>query len=112
MPRLPQGHGHLGAVLLLEKGVVAHVVNVGVAANHPGREEMIVLQRLLQLLPLLGKAGVQQNAAVVIQPVKGDQLPAFQHPGAAFDLFQFHIASSLFSLWMAALPRLHGGRAV
>ena len=51
MSRLPQGHGQLRAVLLLEVGHVAHVVDVGVAADHPHGGEACPLEALLQVSP-------------------------------------------------------------
>lgn len=83
MPGLPQGHGELRAVLLLEVGHVPHMVDVGVAANHSHRGEAFPLKGLLQLLPLIVEPGVQQDAVVFIHLVEGDELPALKDPGVA-----------------------------
>ncbi len=72
MPRLPQGHGQLGAVGLLEIGHIAHVINVGVAANHThGREPPRFPKASLQVFPLIVQTGVQENTMAVVQLVKG-----------------------------------------
>ena len=95
VPRLAQAHGQLGPVFLFQIGHVAHVVDVRVAADHAHRLQAVVRQGLLQLLPLLDQACVQQDALVRIQAIHRDQLPAFQHPGVVLYLFQFHISSLL-----------------
>ena len=83
VPGLPQGHGELRAVLLLEVGYVPHMVDVGVAADHPHGGEAFPLKGLLQLLPLVVEPGVQQDAVVFIHLVEGDELPALKDPGVA-----------------------------
>ena len=87
VPRLPQGHGQLGAVGLFEIGHIAHVINVGVAANHTHGREPRFPKASLQVFPLIVQTGVQENTMAVVQLVKGDELPAFQHPGIPLDLF-------------------------
>jgi len=74
------------------------MVNVGMAAQDAHRGQVRVPQGGFQLLPLVVIAGVQQDAVGLIHLVEGDQLPAFQYPGVAFDLFQFHGRLLLLSL--------------
>ena len=89
-PRLGKGEGHLGPILLLKIAVVGAVVHMGVGTQNPCRRQPRLTQRTLQLLTFLQQAGVQQDAAACVQPIKGDQLAGLRHPGAAFNLPQFH----------------------
>ena len=69
------------------------MVHVGVGTQDAHGGESRLLQGLLQLLPLLGKAGVQQDAVFLVHLVQGDELKALQHPGISLYLRQFHRVS-------------------
>ena len=71
------------------------MVDVGVAAQDGHRGEAGLVQRVLQVLPLLHRAGVQEDAPVVVQFVEGDELPAVQDPGVPPYLCEFHRVPSL-----------------
>ena len=96
-PRLGKGEGNFCAILLLKIPVVGAVVHVGVGAKHPRRGQPVGAQGVLQLLPLLQQAGVQQNTPLLIQPVQGDQLTGLNDPGVSLDLCQVHVNTSRFA---------------
>ena len=89
-PGLPQGEGHRDVVLLLEIAVVGGVVVVGVGAQDADGDDSGGGEGVLDVLPLLIEAAVQQDAVVFVGAVQGDQLPVLQIPGVAQGLFQFH----------------------
>ena len=80
------GESHGDAVFFLKIAAVAAVIHMGVGAQNAHRGEPGFTQGLLQFLPLLHQAGVQQNAPAVVQPVEGDQLDALGDPGGTLDL--------------------------
>ena len=107
-PRLLGGEGHRDLVLLLKIPVAPPVVHVGVGAQDARRGQAVVQEGLLQLLPLPQQAGVQQDAAPLVQLIEGNPLHPLQHPGISLDWSDVHEICAPLLGWCFCLPPVRG----